>query len=111
MDSEPQTVSSANKNQVVIKVDKIKSSGLLKNKIDLYFSSGIPDGYNSLINGATFTPKLMELSSNEVSAAGSMIIATVPGVSVDDEITLINNADKKDICESAKMTASGQLEC
>lgn len=53
----------------------------------------------------------MEISSNEVSAAGSIIIATVPGVSVDDEITLINNADKKDICETAKMIAFGQLEC
>ena len=63
LDGEAQTVLSADATQVVIQIDTLKS-GLSSSSMDLYFSSGIPNGYTELSSGVTFTPKLISLSSN-----------------------------------------------
>ena len=62
-------------------------------------------------SGITFDPKLLSLSSNEGSAAGSVITAVVKGVGVNDEITLIDAASKRDVCETTRVTSYGILEC
>ena len=56
--------------------------------MDLYFSVGIPNGYTELQSGISFEPKLIALSSNIGSQAGSIITAEVKGVGIDDKITL-----------------------
>lgn len=67
------------------------SSGLTTNVMDLYFSVGIPNGYSVLFAGVSFDPKLISLSTNTVSAAGSTIQATIVGAGVGDALTLIHS--------------------
>jgi hypothetical protein len=64
-----------------------------------------------LENGITFEPKLLSLSTNTGSAAGSLITAVVKGVGINDQVTLYDEVNSKDICQSTKVTAYGQLEC
>ena len=108
--NEAQTVLSASATTVLIQVDSVRS-GLTANKMDLYFSVGIPNGYTELLSGATFVPKLTQLSTNTISVAGSTIQATVKGVGVDDSITLIDVASSTELCTSATMKSYGVLEC
>ena len=61
--------------------------------MDLYFSVGIPNGYTELSSGITFDPKLISLSSNSGSQAGSIITAVVKGVGINDSITLYDEAN------------------
>ena len=105
-----QTVLSADASQVVIQVDSL-DSGLLANSIDLYFTIGIPNGYTELTDGLTFEPKLLSLSSNTGSQAGSIITAVVKGVGVNDQVTLYDSAAELDIYQSARVLEYGILEC
>mmetsp|Transcript_13355 Transcript_13355/g.16912 ORF Transcript_13355/g.16912 Transcript_13355/m.16912 type:complete len:167 (+) Transcript_13355:520-1020(+) len=110
LDSAKQTVLSADSTKVVINVDSL-TTGLSANKMDLYFAVGLPNGYTELFAGATFTPKLVELSTNEISAAGSTIQATVKGMGVNDSLTLVEKTSGTDLCLTATMKAYGVLEC
>jgi hypothetical protein len=79
--------------------------------MNLYFSVGLPNGYTELSNGITFSPKLVSLSANEGSAGGSVITAIVKGAGVSDNITLYSAHLGGNICQIARMTAYGELEC
>jgi hypothetical protein len=59
---------------------------------------GLPRGYTELDDGISFTPKLLSLSTNTGSAAGSLITAVVKGVGIDDQVTLYDDTNGKDIC-------------
>jgi hypothetical protein len=59
---------------------------------------GLPRGYAELEDGISFSPKLLSLSTNTGSAAGSLITAVVKGVGIDDQVTLYDDVDGKDIC-------------
>lgn len=93
-----------------MQVDSL-SSGLSANSIDLYFTLGIPEGYTELADGITFEPKLISLSANQGSAAGSVITAVVKGVGFNDNITLYDNLSGTDICQTATVKDYGNLEC
>lgn len=99
---EKQTVLSATSTDVVINVDSVKA-GLEASKMDLYFAVGIPNGYTELLEGATFMPKLIELSVNTISEAGSTIQATIKGVGIEDGVTLVDAAGKTDLCLTSIM--------
>lgn len=75
--------------------------------MDLYLSVGIPNGYTELLDGISFTPKLLSLSTNEGSAAGSIITAVVKGVGANDKITLINTATGDDLCKTSRVMSYG----
>jgi hypothetical protein len=111
LDDTEQTVLQATGTKVVINVDEVKSAGLKTNKMDLYFSVGLPNGYTQLTRGVKFSPKLVSLSTNTVSEAGGSIQAHIRGMGVDDELTLINATSKADLCLEAYMIAPGVLEC
>ena len=106
----PQTIKSASATEVVVQVDSLES-GLAPNTMDLYFPVGLPKGYPHLDAGVSFEPKLIALSSNEGSPAGSIIRAAVKGVGINDSVTLFNAATGQDVCQSAKVTEYGVLEC
>lgn len=86
-------------------------SGLTSSSIDLYFSIGIPNGYTELSDGITFEPKLLSLSTNTGSQAGSIITAVVKGVGVGDKVSLYDSVNSLDICQSATVIEYGVLEC
>jgi hypothetical protein len=50
----------------------------------LYFDSGIPEGHDTVIDGAVFDlePKLVSLHIDTGTVGGSLIIATVEGVGI-----------------------------
>ena len=87
---------------MVIEMDGI-SSGLNTNIIDLFFSVGIPNGYTELLAGVSFDPKLISLSTNTVSTAGSTIQATIVGAGVSDALTLIDSETSTELCLSSRM--------
>ena len=62
-------------------------------------------------SGIIFEPKLLSLSANTGSAAGSLITDVVKGVGINDQVTLYDDVNSKDICQTAKVTAYGHLEC
>ena len=64
-----------------------------------------------MLNGATFEPKLIQLSTNIISVSGSTIQATVKGVGVDDSITLVDIASSTVLCTTATVKSYGVLEC
>ena len=72
LDNVKQTVLSASSTEVVIQVDSVLS-GAVASKIELFFSVGIPKGYDTYLAGVTLTPKLLSLSTNTISLAGSTI--------------------------------------
>lgn len=106
----PQTIIESTATTVVVQVD-IVASGLSASKIDLYFSVGIPNGYTELLDGVSFDPKLISLSTREVSIAGSIIYATVEGAGVNDALTLIDSASQTELCLSSTMLEYSVLEC
>ena len=77
----------------------------------MYLAVGLPKGYTELDCGITFEPKLLSLSANSGSAAGSLITAIVKGVGINDKVTLWDDVKSRDLCKTAKVTAYGQLEC
>ena len=84
----------------------------MNNTMELYFSVGIPANYTYIVNNPMlFEPKLISLSTNTGSIAGSKIIAVVKGVGVNDKITLYDEANDRDICQTATVIDYGQLEC
>ena len=80
-----------------MQVDSL-TSGLTASSLDLYLAVGVPEGYTELADGITFEPKLLSLSTNQGSAAGSVITAVVKGVGVNDKVTLYDSASATDIC-------------
>ena len=78
--------------------------------MELYLSVGYPEGYN-LLAGITFEPKLVALSTNKGSQAGSIIIADVIGMGVNDKLTLYDSTKNEDICATSKVLKYGKLEC
>ena len=105
-----QTVLSATSTEVVIQVDTLES-GISTNTLDLYFSIGLPNGYTELETGIDFRPKLISLSANTGSSAGSIITAEVKGVGINDKVTLYDETTRTNICASSRVTAYGELEC
>ena len=70
------TVRSATATKIVVEVDDL-TTGLYASKLQLYLSSGIPNGYDVLLNGVVFEPKFIGLSENTGSRAGSILYANV----------------------------------
>lgn len=103
---EAQTIKSVSETEIQVTVDSL-TSGLTSNTMDLYLSVGIPNGYTELLDGISFTPKLLSLSTNEGSAAGSIITAVVKGVGANDKITLINTATGDDLCKTSRVMSYG----
>lgn len=96
--------------EIVVQVDSL-TSGLSKSSTDLYLAVGLPKGYTELDSGIKFEPKLLSLSASSGSAAGSLITAVVKGVGINDQVTLWDDVNSRDLCKTAKVTAYGQLEC
>ena len=88
---------SATSDKVVVQVDTLES-GSSANSMNLFLAVGIPEGYEELLPGITFEPKLLSLSTNVVSAGGSLITAVVKGVGVKDNVTLVDSATSEDLC-------------
>lgn len=103
-------MTAATSTSVTIQVDSL-TSGSAVNSMDLYFSVGLPNGYTELLDGITFDPKLVSLSSNTGSSAGSIITAQVKGVGVDDQVTLYDSVNSVNMCQTSKVIAYGILEC
>lgn len=72
---------------------------------------GIPTGYGTYASGVSFEPKLLSLSTNNVSLAGSTIQATIKGVGENDEVTLVDSTTKTDLCLTKTVKSYGLLEC
>lgn len=106
----PQNVLSVTGTDVVVEVDDM-TTGLSTNQMDLFFSFGLPNGYTELLDGVTFAPKLVSLSTNTVSAAGTTIQATVIAAGVNDALTLVDSSSKTDLCLSSKVLEYSVLEC
>lgn len=104
-----QTVISASASKIIVEINDLQS-GLQGNQIDLYLSAGYPEGY-SLLSAVTFEPKLFSLDVNKGSQAGSIITAVVKGAGIKDKLTLYDEVNKRDICETSKMLEYGKLEC
>ena len=79
--------------------------------MNLYLAVGIPRGYTELQTGISFEPKLLSLSTNTGSAAGSLITAVVKGVGIYDKVTLYDDVNGIDMCQTAKVIDYGILEC
>ena len=79
--------------------------------MNLYLSVGLPRGYTELQTGISFEPKLLSLSTNTGSAAGSLITAVVKGVGIYDKVTLYDDVNGIDMCQTATVTDYGILEC
>ena len=101
---------SATSTDIVVQVDSLEN-GLTTSTTNLYLAIGLPRGYTELQAGITFSPKLLSLSTSTGSAAGSLITAVVKGVGVNDQVTLYDDANGKNICQTSTVTAYGQLEC
>ena len=68
-----QTVLSVGPTLLVVKIDDLER-GLIDQTVDVYFSVGIPNGVDD-DTAVVFTPKLVQLSTNVGSQAGSKIYA------------------------------------
>ena len=101
---------SATSDKVIVQVDTLES-GSSANSMNLFLAVGIPEGYEELLPGITFEPKLLSLSTNVVSAGGSLITAVVKGVGVNDNVTLVDSATSEDFCQSSRVLSYGVLEC
>lgn len=66
--------------------------------MNLYLSVGLPEGYTNLLSGISFEPKLLSLSTQKGSSAGSLITAVVKGVGIYDKVTLWDSDSNVDIC-------------
>ena len=88
--------------------------GLTDQIVEVYFSSGVPNGMNPSPT-AVFTPKIVELSTNEGSQAGSKIYANVQGVGINDSVTLVDRTNtspaNRDLCQTATVLRYGVVEC
>jgi hypothetical protein len=76
----------------------------------MYFDVGIPVGHSYAEASFSLTPKLVSVSPNSGSVGGSLIIATVPGVTVSDTVSIVDSAGSS-ICESVTVTSYGVVEC
>jgi hypothetical protein len=61
-------------------------------------------------NGVTFLPRLIGLSANIGSAAGSTIYAYIEGVGTADTM-MLRDGSGNDLCSTATMLSYGLLEC
>lgn len=76
----PQETLSVTPNQTIFKVTDIE--GWVLSNINLYYDVGYPRGYDTVIKGKTLTlgPKLVSVSPNDGSVAGSMLTARLEGL-------------------------------
>jgi hypothetical protein len=70
----------------------------------LYVTEGVPEGYEIISSGVEFEPKLLSVSPNEGSVAGSTIYAAIAGVGLDIADATLVDIDGNDICLSAAIT-------
>lgn len=71
----------------------------------------MPEGYELLLNGLEFEPKLAGLTTNSGSVAGSRIYASVAGIGLDaTDVTLVDG-DGTEICQAIAVYEYGELEC
>mmetsp|Transcript_41643 Transcript_41643/g.63613 ORF Transcript_41643/g.63613 Transcript_41643/m.63613 type:complete len:85 (+) Transcript_41643:2985-3239(+) len=74
------------------KITNITKSSLSKDSVSVFFSVGVPNGYDVFSAALSFTQKFTSLSPNSGSVGGSIIRATVPGVgSADTDIDLVDS--------------------
>ena len=103
-----QTVRSVSATQVIVQVDDVLH-GLTADSLEIYFSSGAPNGYSDIYSGVTFTPKFHGLEIAQGSEGGSTFNAIVPGVGSQDSVTLVDASNGNDLCESSEMISYGVL--
>jgi len=116
-----QTTVSLNGTQAVFRIVDI--DGWTLSNINLYFDVGLPQGYDTVIEGKTFTlgPKMTSITSNAGSLGGSIIIAQVEGVGplsdsssanwAANGVDLVDSTSQSSICQSVKLTSYGVVEC
>ena len=106
-----QTVTSVTDTEVVVQIDSL-TGGDSSNTIEFYLAEGVPAGFNVPVftNGITFQPKLVGLSTNLGSAAGSTIYAYIEGAGTADTM-MLRDGTGYDLCETATMLSYGLLEC
>jgi len=81
--------------------------------INLFFPVGIPAGHDLIKAGITLEPKLMSLTPNDGTYAGTLITASVPGVGKDTTGLDLVQADGSTICQDSKITVVeyGKIQC
>ena len=85
--------------------------GASADTLQVYLKDGIVNGYDGLLGGITFEPKLVEVLVHTGSAAGGVIRARVIGVGINDSITLVKEGTSNSICDSSTVIEYGVLEC
>jgi hypothetical protein len=88
------------------------NAGAAAQDIEIYFQEGVPNGMNvaPFLNGVSFDPKLVDLSTSVGSEGGSTIYAVIEGRGINDSVTLTNAAGV-DLCASSNMVEYSLLEC
>ena len=106
-----QTVRSVASTEVVVEIDDI-AHGLTAETLEIYFSSGAPNGFGELYNaGVTFVPELLGLETAQGSEGGATFNAIISGVGTEDSVILIDASNGNALCESQEMTSYGVLQC
>ena len=89
----------------------------------VYFDVGLPEGYNTVIVGKTFTlePRLVSVSPNVGSVGGSVLMAKIEGLgpllNTSDAYwklhggTLVDNSNGADLCESVVVYNYSNIAC
>jgi hypothetical protein len=113
----PQETISVSANETVFKVIDIE--GWVLHNINVYFDIGLPKGFDTVIKGKnlTLSPRLVEVSPNDGSVAGSMLTAKLEGLGPlknktqaywnQHGGTLINNATGANICKEVIIKSYG----
>jgi hypothetical protein len=114
LNGQQQTVDSVSASQLVVIVDNLVS-GFDPLDLVIYFSEGIPNYDTTPCPAITLIePRIIELSSDYLSAAGSVIYANVAGVGPadSDRIQLVdNNAPATELCDKVVVLAYGLVQC
>jgi hypothetical protein len=73
----------------LIQVDIVElNSGFEAEELEILLQEGVVNGYQTLLPGVIFSPKLMTLSITQGVQEGTTLIATIIGAGVNDNIRL-----------------------
>jgi hypothetical protein len=80
--------------------------------IELFFENGRGLGYDKLYTGLNLDPKIVSISANSGSVAGSIIKAKVVGAGVDTVgLQLVYGVSSTSLCSSLTITSYNNVEC
>ena len=98
-------------------------NGWVLSNMMVYFDVGLPEGYNTVIVGKSFTlePRLISVSPNVGSVGGSLLMAKIEGMGpmLDSSDaywalhggTLVDNATGADLCEKVIVQNYSNIAC